>query len=210
MNVLNTRIAVLAVASLLASPAVSAQDENKDKAADLDAYSVGDRRPAVEPEKVTIERPSIQNDFKLDIPKPSMTGIQMARPTFQVMSEPDAVPAEQNPPTRTADSGGATPAVHPAVPGGETRAVRPLRMDPPEYPRDAFRRRQEGYVVMEFTINTQGGTEDISIVEAQPRGAFDMEARRAVARWTFEPALRDGRSVPQRIRHTLEFSLDGR
>lgn len=205
MNTFYTRIAVLAVAGLLTVPVASAQDE--DKAADLEAYSVGDSRPSIDPQKITIERPTIQNDFKLDIPKPSASGIQMARPTFQVMSEPEA-PVAQQPATRTADSGGVTPAVNP--PRGETRAIRPLRMDPPDYPRDAYRRRQEGYVVVEFTINAQGGTENIEVVEAQPRGAFDAEARRAVARWTFEPAMRDGRVIPQRIRHTLEFTLTGK
>lgn len=208
MNAFYTRVTVLAMIGLLTVPVASAQDEDKDKAADLEAYSVGDRRPAIDPQKITIERPTIQNDFKLDIPKPSASGIQMARPTFQVMSEPEAAPAAQNTPTRTADSSGTTPAVNPA--GGETRAIRPLRMDPPDYPRDAYRRRQEGYVVVEFTINAQGETENIDVIEAQPRGAFDAEARRAVARWTFEPAMRDGRAISQRIRHTLEFTLKGK
>ena len=209
MNTVCTIAATALLAASLLMPAHAIAQE-EEKSADLESYSVGDRRPVIDT-KIEIERPKIETDFKLEPPKPAMSGIQMARPTFQVLEEPAQSAARpESEPVRTADSGGAPPAVTPPAAGGVTTPIRPLRMNPPDYPREAVRRRQEGYVVVEFTINTNGETEDIAIIEAQPRGAFDSEARRAVARWTFTPAMRDGRPVPQRIRHTLEFTLNGK
>lgn len=214
MNTLHSSIVALLAAGLLASSPLSAQEEDKD-AADLQSYSVGERRSAIQQETLKVERPKFENTFKLEAPKPVLNSIQIQRPTLQVVTTPETAPetataAANEPPVRTAESAGAAPTVQPESPGGPTQPVRPLRMDPPEYPRDAFRRRQEGYVVVEFTINAQGTTEDIAVVDAEPRNAFEREARRAVSRWTFQPALRDGRPVAQRIRHTLEFSLNGK
>lgn len=187
-----------------------AQDEGDNEATKLDSYSVGDRRAPIEQEKIEIERPKF--NFKVDAAKPSLGSMQLAKPNLEIVTPPqpqagtDASAADT---PRTSSTGGASSSAG-AVPGtqGETRSVVPLRMDPPNYPREAYRRRQEGQVVVEFTINAEGGTEDVTVVEATPRGVFDSEARRAVARWTFQPALRDGRPVPQRIRHTLEFKLN--
>lgn len=203
--------ALLAAASLLTSHSALAQDEDDEEAADLKSYSVGSSRPTINPGGMKIERPKIDTSFKLDI-KPAISDIKIARPTLQVVPPPEAASADASDGTRTAtapaDESGAVGSTYP--PGGETRSVVPLQMDAPQYPRDAWRLRQEGYVVVEFTITAAGGTDDIAIVEAQPRGAFEQAARRAVAGWTFKPALQNGRPVPQRIRHTLEFKLNGR
>lgn len=192
---------------LSGASAVSAQDE--EASAKLQTYSVGERRAVIEQEKIVMERPKFDSSFKMEIPKPTMGAMQIAKPKLEIVtgqSSPEASGAEKSQRTASAGAGAST-----ATQGsGETRAVRPLRMEPPSYPRDALLRREEGYVIVEFTINGQGETENISVVEAEPRGSFDNEARRAVGRWTFEPALRDGRPVPQRIRHTLEFKLEGK
>lgn len=194
---------------------VSAQDQ--EESAKLQTYSVGERRGKIEQEKIVMERPKFDSSFKMEIPKPSMGAMQIAKPNLEIVTGPASpeatantpASAPQNSPARTASTGTAVNTQTPAG-NGETRAVRPLRMDPPSYPRDALRRQEEGFVIVEFTINGQGETEDISVVEAEPRGSFDNEARRAVGRWEFEPALRDGRPVSQRIRHTLEFKLEGK
>lgn len=193
----------------------SAQDQ--EESAKLQTYSVGERRGKIEQEKIVMERPKFDSSFKMEIPKPSMGAMQIAKPNLEIVTGPASpeatantpASAPQNSPARTASTGAAVNTQTPAG-NGETRAVRPLRMDPPSYPRDALRRQEEGFVIVEFTINGQGETEDISVVEAEPRGSFDNEARRAVRRWEFEPALRDGRPVSQRIRHTLEFTLEGK
>lgn len=184
------------IGGLLIAGHASAAEEN---AADLETYSVGDRRPgaAIEKPEITIERPKL--DFTLERPRPSFDSARIAKPKLEILSEPD--------------DAGTTGALASARTGaangtGESRSVQPLNMEAPSYPRDALRRREEGFVVVEFTVNALGRTEDINVVESEPRGTFDREALRAVGRWEFEPALRDGRAVPQRIRHTIEFTLE--
>lgn len=207
MKILLSGITIaVASAGLMAVLPASAQEE---KAADLDSYSVGERR-SIKREEFKVERPKFENSFKLEAPKPSMQGMQFAKPKLEVLSGPKEPAAGNagNGPIASADRP-ITPAPQPSAPaGGETRSVKPVSMDPPSYPRDALRREQEGHVVVEFTINTEGRPEDMVVAEAEPRNTFDREALRAVARWRFEPAMRDGRPVPQRIRHTLEFTLN--
>jgi protein TonB len=95
----------------------------------------------------------------------------------------------------------------PAAARGETREARPLRQAPPAFPVDAARRRQEGWVELEFTIGSDGAVRDVVVMRAQPPRVFDREAIRAMQRWTFEPALRDGQAVETRARRRIEFRL---
>jgi protein TonB len=77
-----------------------------------------------------------------------------------------------------------------------------VKLDPPDYPREAALAGTEGYVVVEFTVNTAGDAVDIDVIEAQPRSIFDSAARRAVSRWKFQPPLE-----AKRIRRTITFTL---
>lgn len=204
-------VVLCGTAGLLMNETAVAQ-EDEDEAADLQSYSVGTRRPGIDPKELTIERPKLENSFKLDIGKPAISGLKLARPKLEVITpsvpEPAAAPSAGSTRTAAANETGAVGSTYPS--SGETRPIQPLSMEPPRYPRDAYRRGQEGYIVVEFTINAQGTTENVAIVEAEPRGAFERAARRAVSGWTFKPALQNGRPVSQRIRHTLEFKLQGR
>lgn len=184
--------------ALLAAGSAGAADQGT---VDLETYSVGDRRPdVIEKPTITIERPKM--DFTLERPRPSFDSARIAKPKLEIL----ATPEDEDDSTgalASARGSGAT-----AGGTGESRSVRPLNMEAPSYPREALRRRDEGFVVVEFTVNALGRTEDIKVVESEPRGTFDREALRAVSRWEFEPALRDGRPVSQRLRHTIEFKLD--
>lgn len=194
-----------ALVSLILAATVSANAEQEK--ADLESYSVGERRSKIQQEELKIERPKFENNFKLEKSKPTFGGMKFAKPQPGVIDSPEDPAGSNKPPGPTASADTARPSPVPPA-GAETRSVRPLSMDPPTYPRDALRKREQGYVIVEFTINTDGGTEDITIIEAEPRHTFDRQAQRAVTRWRFEPALRDGRPVSQRIRHTIEFTLE--
>lgn len=94
-----------------------------------------------------------------------------------------------------------------AAPAGETRGARPLRQVQPEYPIEAARKRQEGWVELEFTIGTDGRVTEVSVLRAQPARVFNREATRAMQQWTFEPALENGQAVVSRERRRIEFQL---
>lgn len=109
---------------------------------------------------------------------------------------------------KTTTTGGPAKSAATGASGGVTRDPVPVSTPAPAYPRQAARRRIEGYVVVAFTVNALGETSDVSVIRAEPRGVFDNEARRAVASWTFRPALVNGKPTPKRIQQTLNFKLN--
>jgi protein TonB len=116
-----------------------------------------------------------------------------------------AAPARTPEPVASAPAPAATPAPVPAAAAGDTRDARAVRTVQPAYPPEALRRRQEGWVEVEFTIGIDGRVRDVSVLRAQPLRVFDREAIRAMQQWTFEPALRDGQPVESRLRRRFEF-----
>ncbi len=88
----------------------------------------------------------------------------------------------------------------------QTRA-RPLRQVPPAYPAGAARRRQQGWVELEFVVAEDGSVRDVTVLRAQPARVFDREAIRAMEQSRFEPALRNGQPIESRERQRVEFKL---
>ena len=72
----------------------------------------------------------------------------------------------------------------------------------PSFPRAARRRGISGFVEVGFTINADGTTADILVLDADPDEIFDKSARAAVRQWRFEQ--RDS-AVQARI--VLSFNL---
>jgi len=105
-----------------------------------------------------------------------------------------------------------TPSPAGAVPQAQgatasTLTLVPLATPAPEYPRDAMMSGTQGYVVVEFTINLEGGTQDIAVVDATPQRTFDQAARRAVSRWKFKPLVENGQPVEKRVQRRIDFKL---
>lgn len=101
-------------------------------------------------------------------------------------------------------SGASGPAA--MLPGISTDLV-PLHRIEPIYPKQALTRGLEGSVVLEFTIGGDGRVSDIALVSASS-GLFEAPSRSALAKWIFQPEMRDGRPVARRARQTFSFSLD--
>ena len=76
-------------------------------------------------------------------------------------------------------------------------AAVPLVRIEPRYPPKALREGKEGWVKLRFTIAADGTTKDIEVLDAKPRRLFEAEARRALARWKYQPRIVDGRAVEQ-------------
>lgn len=79
----------------------------------------------------------------------------------------------------------------------------------PTYPASAQRMGIEGKVVLQVTVNADGTVREVKVLESQPRGVFDAEARRAMMRWKFKPRVVDGVPQAQRGIQPLEFKLSG-
>ena len=86
-------------------------------------------------------------------------------------------------------------------------SLRRTKIVSPVYPRFALDSRIEGYVVMEFTIQPDGSTTDIVVVDAEPSVIFDESAVYALSQWRYEPVVRDGKAVSQAASIRVKFAL---
>jgi protein TonB len=83
-----------------------------------------------------------------------------------------------------------------------------LRAFPLQYPYLAQRDNVEGWVMLGFTVDTEGVAKDIEVVASEPAGVFEKAALKAVARYKFKPATKDGEAVSCRIKQRILFELD--
>lgn len=94
-----------------------------------------------------------------------------------------------------------------AATGGATSAAVLIRAATPHYPPSALRSRQEGWVIVSFTIDAEGRPRDVKVVDSLPRRVFDRAAIEAVDRYRFTPAMKDGVAVSATREQRLEFKL---
>jgi len=79
----------------------------------------------------------------------------------------------------------------------------------PIYPTRAASRGIEGYVIVEFTVTSNGSVIDPVVVEAEPSTIFNSAAERAVTKWKYKPRVVDGTPVDvPGVRTMLTFRLD--
>lgn len=81
---------------------------------------------------------------------------------------------------------------------------------PPSYPLGALRRRQQGFVIAEFTVSPDGTVSQasIEIVESSPPDIFDQAVLRSLSRWRFQPLSIDGVASEYRARQKVDFKLE--
>lgn len=84
---------------------------------------------------------------------------------------------------------------------------KPTLQSSPEYPYRARRRGVEGLVELQFTVTSEGRVTNITTLRAQPEHTFEESATRAVSRWRFEPAMRNGKAVDVHVQIQLDFKL---
>jgi periplasmic protein TonB len=77
----------------------------------------------------------------------------------------------------------------------------------PNYPYKAKRMGIEGYVTVQFLVDSDGRTRDLKIVAAKPEGIFDETVRKTVPRWRFKPGKKAGQPVDTWVEMTIRFEL---
>lgn len=138
-------------------------------------------------------------------PEPASDLASALTPTAPATPEPEvATPASPTTTTTTTSR----PATPPASALPQVRDARLLTRVEPEYPREALRGRQQGWVEVEFTVGRDGSVSDVQVVAARPPRVFDRAAVRAMQDWRFEPRVENGEPVASRLRQRFDFSLD--
>ena len=78
----------------------------------------------------------------------------------------------------------------------------------PEYPRRAIRMGIEGFVRVEFDVDTDGSVLDPYVVESSPASVFDRSAIKAVRKFLYEPPVYNDTSVKvNNVQIVLTFRL---
>ena len=85
---------------------------------------------------------------------------------------------------------------------------RVLEGNRPEYPEPEGDRRQKGFVSLICTIDAHGRLTDLEI-ETATGPTFAYEAARAVAKWKFAPAMKNGHPVAGKLRVPMHFNALG-
>jgi len=69
--------------------------------------------------------------------------------------------------------------------------------------------KEEGSVVIELLVGTDGKVKYVKVVSSKPAGVFDQAAMDAARTWNVHPKIVKGVAVEQRYRTQIDFSLDG-
>jgi protein TonB len=85
--------------------------------------------------------------------------------------------------------------------------LKATRTTAPEYPQDALQHQISGSVIVAFTVDTNGTTRDVSVVESKPAGVFDKAALNAVRHWRYAPAIFNGAPIAVPTRALVRFEL---
>ena len=80
---------------------------------------------------------------------------------------------------------------------------------PPDYPRKAQRRNQQGIVMVEALVDENGEILEITVIESSGYPLLDRAALKAVARWEFQPRVVGSRAMRSKVQVPVAFELQG-
>jgi TonB family protein len=80
-----------------------------------------------------------------------------------------------------------------------------LKQKKPSYPDDAFRKRVQGVVVVEYVIDVEGRVKRPKILESIP--GLDQAAIKVLEKWRFAPARKDGKAVATIAQSPIAFCI---
>lgn len=83
-----------------------------------------------------------------------------------------------------------------------------FRNRPPEYPDAAAARGQQGTVVVLIHVSENGVPRGVELLQSSGYKLLDDSAIRAVGKWHFRPAIRDGRAEPFDL--PFSFAFEGK
>ena len=92
----------------------------------------------------------------------------------------------------------------------DDRDIRPLVRIQPNYPVEALATKQEGTVVLQFTVTVSGTVKDAVVVESSAP-VFEAPALAALMKWRYQPKLEGGQPVERPgVRTIIRFDVGDR
>lgn len=90
----------------------------------------------------------------------------------------------------------------------EDRDISFLLFEEPYYPHSASMFCLSGEVTVRYTVDREGRSQGIEVIESSPGTVFDRSAVDAIAKWRFIPACKDGQSASHEVVQVIQFHLD--
>lgn len=91
----------------------------------------------------------------------------------------------------------------------DNRSALPLYQAQPNYPIGPASQGIEGWVLLQYDVDTSGTLSNIKVMDSQPRRTFDREAVIALKKWKFRPAMDNGQPVSVKGQTVkIEFNLE--
>ena len=91
---------------------------------------------------------------------------------------------------------------------GSDKGPKPLNNAKPPYPHAAVRAKQEGVVFLNLDVGVDGVVSRAELASSSGVDSLDQSALATALKWTFSPAVRDGRPVAERVRIGVRFDLN--
>ena len=145
--------------------------------------------PPPEPVEQPVEKPAAKPATN---PKPASKA-----PAQEPRQDKDSKPREASRKGGVGQASGADAVPRPLAGNGQ-----------PEYPPDAFDRRQEGTVVLHILVSETGIAEKVAVAKSSGVKSLDDSALKAVRVWKFQPAMRNGKPTALLVRKTINFRID--
>tara|TARA_B110000116_G_scaffold270918_1_gene290223 strand:- start:284 stop:634 length:351 start_codon:yes stop_codon:yes gene_type:complete len=82
----------------------------------------------------------------------------------------------------------------------------PIHSPAAKYPSWQLAKRQNGWVLLEYTILTNGRTHNVHVVDSSPTKIFDQSAIDAVQQYRYQPIQQDGHVISvDQVRSKITF-----
>lgn len=174
-------------------------------ARDLPTYNVKLPPPPPKTDPLPPKQVKAPTEQRIDQPKPLVE----SRPTPTYVAPPDPGP----PLTPGTEAGGGTaivvdPPKPPPVLRGADIDGRYFRDFQPAYPAEERRAGREGAVTLKVLIGTDGRVREVERIAAASDAFWRVTEQRALARWRFRPATRDGVAYESWKTMTVRFRLE--
>ena len=130
-------------------------------------------------------------------------------PSVQKGPDPTAMAMKVDIPAFTASLAGSGGQGGPYFGGAADTDVVPLVRVNAQYPSRAQARGIEGWVHVRFTVTPLGTTDQVEVVDADPRGFFEAAAKNAVKKYRYKPKFEGGKAVERPgVEVVLSFKLE--
>lgn len=156
--------------------------------------------PPVPPAEKPKPEPVVVEKIKpmVEVPPPVVQTLAPPPPPIQVTSTPP-------PPKPVAVA--APPPSGPVTVGNLDERM--IDGNPPRYPMESRRKKEQGTVVLRLLIGTDGRVAQVSIAQSSGFERLDQAALQAARSWRWRPMMRDGEAVEVRGIMPIPFVLQG-